>query len=352
MEGKKFMNLRRFLGAAAVLAVFCGVSAALQPCAGIKIRSSVEVEAAGLSLAEVLAPGTCPEVRRAAALIRLGDPPLPGSVRVIEGDDVRQLIERLLEQLSEQFPEHTRRSTIVGTATTEKGMQVPERIMVRRAGRRMSCAEITQVLGHALRSGVADPGAIGSEVTGTELSDRGVPALGNFLPQELDCTSALRVPYGAPLKLTKQFWDPALHNWEYSLRCVHPSDCVPFLIRARGTVAQDPKTVSRVVRQTDSRRPTSRNAAHGPAVPLLLRSSHSLQKSQPGLAATVVNQSLLVRPGETVTLTWEEAGIRLVLPVTCLDRGGLGQEVRARIKTGGRVLRAEVVGEGKLRAAL
>src|SRR3981081_2399857 len=111
MEGKKFMNLRRFLGAAAVLAVFCGVSAALQPCAGIKIRSTVEVGGPGLSLAELLAPGVCPEVHRAAAPVRLGDRPLPGSVRVLEGDDVRQLIERLLEQLSEQLPEHTRGST-------------------------------------------------------------------------------------------------------------------------------------------------------------------------------------------------------------------------------------------------
>jgi hypothetical protein len=336
------MNQHRILCVAAVLAVFCGVSAALQPCAGIKIRSTVELEAAGLSLAELLAPGVCPEVHRVAAHVRLGDRPLPGSVRVLKGDDVRQLIERLLERLSEQFPGHAHGSTMIGTATTEKGMQIPERIMVRRAGRRMSCAEIAQVLGHALRSGVTDQEVAETKFMDSDGTDRGAPASENLLPQSLDCSSALRIPYGAPLKLTKQFWDPALHNWEYSLRCVHPGDCVPFLIRSRATVAQGPKTVSHVVPQIGSRRPTSRNAAHGPALPPLLRSSRSFQKSLP----------LLVRPGETVTLIWEEAGIRLVLPVTCLDRGGLGQAVRARMKTGGRVLRAEVVGEGKLRAAL
>jgi hypothetical protein len=309
------------------------------------------VDAAGLSLAEVLAPGGCPEVRRAAAHIRLGDRPLPGSVRVLEGDDVRQLIERLLEQLSEQLPEHAQRNTTIGTATTGKGLQVPERIIVRRAGRRMSCAEIAQVLGHALRSGVADPEVADTKFMDTEGTDRGAPTSENLLTQTLDCSSALHIPHGAPLKLTKQFWDAALHNWEYSLRCVHPGDCVPFLIRARATVAQGPKTVSHVVPQMGSRKPTSRNAASGPGILPFPRSSHSFQTS-PVLAATLVNQPLLVRPGETVTLTWEEAGIRLVLPVTCLDRGGLGQEVRARMKTGGRVLRAEVVGEGKLRAAL
>jgi hypothetical protein len=334
------MNQHRILWAAAVLTICCGVSAA-QPCAGIKIRSSVEVGDAGLSLAELLAPGACPEVLRTAAHIRLGDPPLPGSVRVLEGDDVRQVIERLLEQLSEQLPGYALRSTMIGTATTGKGMHVPERIIVRRAGSRMSCPEITEVLSHALRSGVGDPEIADSKFTNTDGTDRAAPAL----TQTLDCSSALHIPQGAPLKLTKQFWDPALHNWEYSLRCVHPGDCVPFLIRARGRVARTAYTVPLRV--------TSRSPIHGPPVCPSLALSHSFQALPgPGPAATLAREPLLVRPGEIVTLTWEEAGIRLVLPVICLDRGGLGQKVRARMKTGGRVLRAEVVGEAKLRAAL
>src|SRR5260370_9090862 len=93
---------------------------------------------------------------------------MPGSVRVLEGDNVRQLIERLLEQLSEQLPGHAQSSTMIGTATTEKGMHVPERIMVRRAGSRMSCAEIAQLLSHALRSGIADPEIADSKFTDTD----------------------------------------------------------------------------------------------------------------------------------------------------------------------------------------
>jgi Chaperone for flagella basal body P-ring formation len=241
---------------------------------------------------------------------------------------------------------------MIGTATTGENLQVPERIMVRRAGGRMSCAEITQVLSHALRSGVADPKVADTKFVDTDGTDRSGPVSENLLTtQTLDCTSALHIPHGSPLKLMRQFWDPALHNWEYSLRCVHPSDCVPFLIRSRAMVAQGPKTVSHVVPQMRSRKSTARDAVSDAAVQPLLRSSHSFQES-PRLAGKLVNQPLLVRPGETVTLIWEEAGIRLVLPVTCLDRGGLGQAVRARMKTGGRVLRAEVVGEGKLRAAL
>jgi flagella basal body P-ring formation protein FlgA len=60
----------------------------------------------------------------------------------------------------------------------------------------------------------------------------------------------------------------------------------------------------------------------------------------------------LIKPGQTATLTWEQSGIRVVLPVTCLDGGGLGQLVRIRFKNGAQTLRAEVVGAGSLRAGL
>jgi hypothetical protein len=41
-----------------------------------------------------------------------------------------------------------------------------------------------------------------------------------------------------------------------------------------------------------------------------------------------------------------------VLPVTCLEAGGLGQFVRIRFKNAARTLRAEIVGAGMLRASL
>jgi len=60
----------------------------------------------------------------------------------------------------------------------------------------------------------------------------------------------------------------------------------------------------------------------------------------------------LVKPGQTATLTWEQAGLRIVLPVTCLDAGGLGEFVRVRFKNAARILRAEVMGKATLRASL
>jgi hypothetical protein len=59
----------------------------------------------------------------------------------------------------------------------------------------------------------------------------------------------------------------------------------------------------------------------------------------------------LVHPGEAVTLLWDQGGIRLVVPAVCLDTGGAGEAVRARIVRGGRMVRAIVEGEGRLRVA-
>jgi len=220
---------------------------------------------------------------------------------------------------------------------------VPARITARPAGPRVSCAEIAEVIRRALSFSSVNP-----QLTDTgdkEKTEPDAPLFPSLLTSRLDCTSALSVPEGARLEVKKIFWDPALRNWQYSLRCQHPDDCVPFLIRARGRVARGAYSLrARVM---------NRSTIRSPQVRASLPLTHlSRSWSGPGSAASLAGEQPMVRPGETVTLTWKEAGIRLVLPVTCLDRGGLGQSVRARMKTGGRVLRAEVVGEGKLRAAL
>ena len=112
-------------------------------------------------------------------------------------------------------------------------------------------------------------------------------------------------------------------RWEYSLRCVHAGDCVPFLVRQILAAAN-----------------SARTSPPGSDV--------RLQKDKPQPA----NAPLAVQVGQTATLFWEQDGIRAVLPVTCLDRGSVGSLVRARTKNGNRILRAEVVSAGVLRAAL
>lgn len=58
-----------------------------------------------------------------------------------------------------------------------------------------------------------------------------------------------------------------------------------------------------------------------------------------------------VRPGQTVLLVWDAEGVRLMAPAVCLDRGGIGERVRARIRSSGRVLTAVVASAGELRAS-
>ena len=69
------------------------------------------------------------------------------------------------------------------------------------------------------------------------------------------------------------------------------------------------------------------------------------------MAKAATPEKPLVRPGEAVTLLWDQDGIRLVVPAICLDKGTAGDAVRARIVRGGRLVRAVVESAGRLRVA-
>jgi len=249
----------------------------------VTVPASVEVAAGGFSLADLLAPGACPELVRAAVPVRLGSAPAVGSARVLEGDDVRSRLRKLVE------------ASGTGAVRVER-MRVPERITVRRVGARASCADIgTQILA-----------AMPAQPSGMM-----VPS------QETDCGAAGRIPYGTRLELMRRVWDPVLASWDVSTRCVPRADCVPFLVRVRMRDPQQPIPAS----SASLRRDVLRDA-----------------ESQP-----------LVRRGQIVTLLWDQDGIRLVVPAVCLDPGGAGQRVRARISHSGRVVGAVVESRAMLR---
>ena len=248
----------------------------------VTVRESVEVAAGEFSLADLLAPGGCPELARAAVSVRLGSAPAAGSARVLEGGDVRSRLRKLAEAS--------------GINARLERMRVPERITVRRAGARASCADIrTQIL-------AALP----------------APATGTMVPsEETDCGAAGRIPYGTRIEMMRKVWDPVLASWDVSTRCVPRADCVPFQVRVRMRDSQQTVLASlprTAVPREDASRP-------------------------------------LVRRGQTVSLLWDQDGIRLVVPAVCLDAGGAGQRVRARISPGGRVVRAVVESAAMLRAA-
>jgi hypothetical protein len=279
------------IGAFGVAPGYCWAAPA---CAAVAVDARVEVAQGELTLADLLGPGSCRQLREAAAQVKLGAMPRPGSVRVLDGGGIR----RLLKQLAEQD------SMLAGIV----GAQIPQRVVVRRAGAAISCAQIARLVEDSAGS---QNGAVNGAAAGKRESD-------------LDCAGARGVPEGAALEITGSSWNAALQRREFRLRCLHAEDCVPFLVWVHEAPPGSSPEHSYV-------------AAEKPFVPA---------------GGGVGGADLLVKAGQTATLIWEGAGIRVVLPVTCLDAGGRGEFVRVRFKNTARVLRAEVLGDGTLRASL
>lgn len=299
----------------------------------VTVRASVEVSGE-FSLADLLGSGSCLALRRAAAQVALGSAPVTGSVRVLVGNQVRALAQKVAAGLGQDAGELV---TFV----------VPERITVRRAGARASCADIARSI----------PGTS----TSTSTSTAAGPA---------DCGAADRIPHDASLEFSPPAWDPALRSWQLYARCVHPADCVPFLVRLRGRageadareekekgiaagaarnpmVPRSPMVGSKFARSKFARSTMPRSTMARSTMARLAAASSPLSGlNPPGPAGA----GALVRPGQAVTLLWDQDGIRLVIPAVALDPGAPGEPVRARIVRGGRLVRAVVVSAGMVRA--
>ena len=274
-------------------------------CTKIRVHTNAALQGAGFTLADLISRDSCAEILRAASEIHLGKTPMAGSPRIFEREQIRLL----LLSLNAHNPRNRAELYVV---------EVPERITVYRAGARMSCQKLAEALTEIAKS--------------HPLSE---PWLTGASTQELDCGSVIYVPYSTQLELTKAFWNTATHTWEFSLRCSHASDCVPFLVRTRGSKADPPASAAlHNVNLTISYDDLAPSRLITPAIQLRSESK---------------NLDIVVRPGQTAKMLWDQAGIRMTLPVICLDQGSVGSSVRVRVKNGTRVLSAEVVSARVLR---
>ena len=257
-------------------------------CARVVLPASVEVQDGEFSLAELLPPDACPALRHLAARMPLGHAPLPGSPRIFTGDEIRTLLDKSLP---------------LGAEVSQKNIsfQIPERIRVRRAGARASCSDLAGSIAQA------------------SLTTRG-SLTGKNLARDSNCGAAGRIRQDVPIVIAKTLWNPALTSLEITARCLDPKDCVPFLVSARASSLE----------------------ADALSLAKLRTKSQSYQSTE----------SPIVRPGQSMTLLWDQDGIQITLHVTCLDRGGLGETVRARLKHGDRILRAKVMNAETLRMQL
>jgi Chaperone for flagella basal body P-ring formation len=333
---RRFRDRSRLLAVLASVALAPAAWASQPVCGPDRVESSVEVAAGEFTLADLLASSSCPAIRRAAAAVPMGRAPLAGSVRVFDGEAVWAEVEKLAASGG-------------NGALRPSSVALPERITVRRAGARASCVELAQKLLGGAGSTPATTAAAG------RLALRYRPA------GDVTCGVAGRIPETAPLELMRETWDAGSETWEISARCARPQDCVPFLVRVRGrdrqvgpvrpVSAKDPgeDPAEDLAEDPAGGRPATRAQA-ADRLPEASTVAPSFAYASETVAAPSVAGPPLVRPGETATLSWDQDGIRLVVPVVCLDRGGLGQTVRARILAGSRTLEAVVTGPGLLRA--
>lgn len=284
-----------------------GVALSARSYAACTVLSEVEVVQAGLFLSDLLAPGVCPELANAASQQRLGAAPQAGSVRVLEGSEVRAQLERI-------------RGTLPAAA-----IDVPKRIRVRRSGRRLSCAEIEANL--LPTSGVFGANAIRSDPT----------IAGNAAEPEIACGADMLS--GTPIEISASRWDAGLGRWELRGRCRHREDCVPFLIQVRRQ--ESPATM------ISGRALDAPNASSGRAKGLHQKPA----EPRSGAAWNHPGSTTLIRRGQSASLVWDQQGIRVIVLSVSLDAGNEGDTVRARIARSGRVVRATVAGPGWLRMA-
>jgi hypothetical protein len=144
------------------------------------------------------------------------------------------------------------------------------------------------------------------------------------------CSRAAQVQEGDPIELLKVRWDEVLRSIEVRLRCKSAAGCLPFLLRVRMRAGQRYPTLSRD------------KSANAPAA------TPEGQIERGGARALHVPK--IVRPGQIVTLIWEQGDMHIARRVICLDPGGENQEVRTRSKEGGRIVRARVMAAGLVKA--
>ena len=144
--------------------------------------------------------------------------------------------------------------------------------------------------------------------------------------QEL-CSRADGVRAGEAIELMNVRWDAVLQAIEFRLRCKTPGACLPFLLRVR-----------------------IRTRGQQPELANVQASAQAGGDSKSRRDRVAVRLPRLVRPGQVVTLIWEQGDMHIERRVVCLDSGTKDQEVRTRPEEGGRVVHARVLASGLVRA--
>jgi hypothetical protein len=241
-----------------------------------------------ITLADLL-PGTAtPTLRVRAARLDLGRAPQMGSARVLEREWLR-------ERLS------------------EFAVGVPPRIVVERKPPGDSgMDQVKRIVRHHLEA----------RLGGTRAGDVLLPA------------NPPHIAPDASLHVASEQWDPRAHGLQLRIACSTRRDCLPFFVTVQ--FAGTPTELREIaVRFAPLRQ--SAESSRSAAAPVVI----TPPRKKPS--------AVLTRPGMLAGMTVEARGIHISTQVICLDRGIEGQIIRVRNLESKRVLRAQVVGLGRVR---
>lgn len=266
--------------------------AASQPAVSkVSLRERIEINRESIRLSDLLPPDAPVALIAASNPIEVGPAPLPGSPRVL-------LAPQLITKLADR-PDLLSELVLPATITvTRKGWPIPLQ---------------------SIRSAAA-----------SYMQKRGWPQAGLLARADIAWPAVIALAENPAFEVSGAFWDYRQHLLQLRVRCLKRLACASFLV-----MTQFPGSL--VERQIVFTPP----ATTSPHPPL-----QSLEASQPA------SGNPLTHAGDPASLILESNGIRISLPVVCLQRGFLRQEIRVRDAAGPRVYRAEVVGMDLLRAPL
>jgi Chaperone for flagella basal body P-ring formation len=251
----------------------------------VMLRESAEVRGAIIHLSDLLPADAPAALRTRAAAVALGRAPQPGSLRVLRAPQLaRRLAEKtnLLDRLS-----------------------LPAQITVRRTGWPIQRQNVRNAVEHFLQ-------------------DKGWDRDGHLDMTELEWAGDFAALKPNPaLEVAGAAWDSLRPVLQLRLRCAEPALCSSFLVQL--PVPQSQEALWRRRLEEHSAFAENRGAPQTPK-------------------AKAIAGPPLTQPGDAATLILQSGAISISLPVVCLQRGALRQEIRARDASSRRIFQAQVIG--------
>ena len=287
------------------------------------LREAV-VHGGSIFLSDLLPTSAPPGVRVPAQEILVGQSPQPGSVRVLSIDTLVRLLDDQ-NMLNE--------------------VDVPEQIVVRRSGHLITNQEVTE----AIRA---------------TLSRNRMFSTVQIMPEDVRFSAAVLVSTAnADLRVTRIELDRTLHQMKFWLVSRADPAILPFMVIARpsgGTAelakmlggpaiqaaAVDVKLQSNAPKTESNIADLKPDQKLGLKPDLTLDLKRDLNHERPAQSAAA-----FVDVGKIANLHLVSGtGSQMFLTATALERGALGQSIRVKIRTTGKILDAHVVGRGQLEA--